>query len=135
MRVMPLTACLSANGATTSTHTNIVQVNELTFVCNNAGHAGAVLGDTWYIAGGGNNTSGCTDMLALDLSPLAGDSPSDEPLTWSTVSHADARSAIVSEGMTVQAVASAKCLLAFGGYNGKYQNALQVFKAGEQSMA
>ena len=95
-----------------------------------AGHAGAVLGDTWYIAGGGNNTSGCTDMLALDLLPLAEDSPSDEPLTWSIVSHADARGAIVSEGMTVQAVPSAKCLLAFGGYNGKYQNALQVFKAG-----
>lgn len=38
-----------------------------------AGHAGAILGDTWFIVGGGNNTSGCADMYALDLSPLGVD--------------------------------------------------------------
>ena len=72
-------------------------------------------------------------MLALDLSPLAADNTSEEPLTWSVVSQQDARSAIVSEGLTVEAVPSAKCLLAFGGYNGKYQNTMQVFKAGQLS--
>jgi hypothetical protein len=35
-----------------------------------AGHAGAILGDVWFIVGGGNNASGCADMYALDLSPL-----------------------------------------------------------------
>lgn len=35
-----------------------------------AGHAGAILGTTWFIVGGGNNTSGCADMYALDLGPL-----------------------------------------------------------------
>ena len=35
-----------------------------------AGHAGAILGDTWFIVGGGNNTSGCADMYAHDLAPL-----------------------------------------------------------------
>ena len=72
-------------------------------------------------------------MLALDLSPLAADNASEDPLKWSVVSQQDARSAVVSEGLTVEAVPSAKCLLAFGGYNGRYQNALQVFKAGESN--
>lgn len=35
-----------------------------------AGHAAAILGNTWFVVGGGNNTSGCADMYALDLSPL-----------------------------------------------------------------
>lgn len=103
--------------------------------CDIAGHAGDVLGDSWYIVGGGNNTSGCTEMLALDLTPLAADEDSEEPLTWSVVNQEAARSAIVSEGLAVEAVPSAKCLLAFGGYNGKYQNALQIFKPGELSMS
>ncbi len=29
------------------------------------GHAGAVLDDTWYTAGGGNNTSGCANLVSL----------------------------------------------------------------------
>ncbi len=29
-----------------------------------------MLGSTWFQAGGGNNTSGCVDVVALDLSPL-----------------------------------------------------------------
>ncbi|DBA75236.1 hypothetical protein WJX77_011618 [Trebouxia sp. C0004] len=93
-----------------------------------AGHAGDVIGDSWYIVGGGNNTSGCTDMVALDLRPLATSDQTDDPLTWSTVSQAESRSAIVSEGLTVEAVPHARCLLSFGGYNGKYQSALQVFR-------
>ncbi len=95
-----------------------------------AGHAGDVLGDSWYIVGGGNNSSGCTDMLALDLTPLAASDQTDDPLTWSSVSQAESRSAIVSEGLTVEAVPYARCLLSFGGYNGKYQSALQVFRPG-----
>jgi len=95
-----------------------------------AGHAGDVLGDSWYIVGGGNNTSGCTDMVALDLTPLATSDQTDDPLIWSTVSQAESRSAIVSEGLTVEAVPYARCLLSFGGYNGKYQSALQVFRPG-----
>lgn len=50
-----------------------------------SGHAGAILGDTWFIVGGGNNTSGCADMYALDLSPLG-----SEPVqvTGATCRHA-----------------------------------------------
>lgn len=93
-----------------------------------AGHAGDVIGDSWYIVGGGNNTSGCTDMVALDLTPLGSSDDTSLPLTWSVVSQAEPRSAIVSEGLTVEAVPYARCLLSFGGYNGKYQSALQIFK-------
>lgn len=70
-------------------------------------------------------------MVALDLTPLAASEQADDAtLTWSTVSQAEARSAIVSEGLTVEAVPFARCLLSFGGYNGKYQSALQVFRPG-----
>lgn len=98
-----------------------------------AGHAGDVIGDSWYIVGGGNNTSGCTDMVALDLTPLGSSDDTSLPLTWSVVSQAEPRSAIVSEGLTVEAVPYARCLLSFGGYNGKYQSALQIFKPGKQN--
>lgn len=101
------------------------------FTC--AGHAGDVIGGTWFIVGGGNNTSGCTDTVALDLSPLAASDEADEPLTWSTVSQAEPRSAIVSEGLTVEAIPYARCLLSYGGYNGKYQSTVQIFKPGDSN--
>ena len=108
------------------------EICSLLHVC--VGHAGDVIGDIWYIVGGGNNTSGCTDMVALDLIPLTSSGsaePTEEPLTWSEVSQAEARSAIVSEGLTVDAIPYARCLLSFGGYNGKYQSALQIYKPGK----
>ena len=56
-------------------------------------------------------------------------------MTWSTVSQAEPRSAIVSEGLTVEAIPYARCLLSFGGYNGKYQSTLQILKPGESIQA
>lgn len=56
-----------------------------------------MLGQTWYIVGGGNNSSGCADLVALDVSPLTsvpaadasgeqGAEPAELPtLTWSHV--------------------------------------------------
>ena len=71
--------------------------------------------------------------MALDLSPLAASDEADEPLTWSTVSQAEPRSAIVSEGLTVEAIPYARCLLSYGGYNGKYQSTVQIFKPGDSN--
>ncbi|KAK9821109.1 hypothetical protein WJX81_006949 [Elliptochloris bilobata] len=88
-----------------------------------AGHAGALLGDTWYVAGGGNNASGCTDMLALDLGGLGA-----APLAWAPVTTAEPRSAIASEGLSLLAAPAAGALVAFGGYNGRYHNTVQVFR-------
>ncbi|PRW20510.1 acyl- -binding domain-containing 4 [Chlorella sorokiniana] len=88
-----------------------------------AGHAGAILGDTWFIVGGGNNTSGCADMYALDLSPLGA-----EPVQWTLVGNTPVESAIASEGLSLQTVPMAGCMVSFGGYNGRYHNAVHVYR-------
>ncbi|KAK9814161.1 hypothetical protein WJX72_001384 [[Myrmecia] bisecta] len=88
-----------------------------------AGHAGDVLKGRWYITGGGNNTSGCTETVCVDLTQLG-----SGPLRWQTVANAALRDPIASEGLSVLAVPAAACLLAFGGYNGKYHNTLQSFR-------
>eukprot|EP00192_Tetraselmis_astigmatica_P008654 CAMPEP_0117679946 /NCGR_PEP_ID=MMETSP0804-20121206/18077_1 /TAXON_ID=1074897 /ORGANISM="Tetraselmis astigmatica, Strain CCMP880" /LENGTH=631 /DNA_ID=CAMNT_0005489385 /DNA_START=286 /DNA_END=2178 /DNA_ORIENTATION=- len=89
-----------------------------------AGHAAAALGDKWYIAGGGNNTTGCLDMLSLDMSELG-----TGALKWETVATAEnKRSPVASEGMCILPVPSHGALVAFGGYNGKYHNDVHVFK-------
>ena len=90
-----------------------------------AGHAGALLGDTWYVAGGGNNAAGCADMLALDLGGLGA-----APLAWAPVATAEPRSAIASESLSLLAAPAAGALVAFGGYNGRYHNTVQVFRPG-----
>lgn len=88
------------------------------------GHAAALLGDRLYIVGGGNNSSGCADLVCLDLSGLA----TGQPLRWSPVTAAGARSAIASEGLSLTSVRSAGALVAFGGYNGKYHNTVHVYR-------
>ncbi|KAI7839120.1 hypothetical protein COHA_007124 [Chlorella ohadii] len=88
-----------------------------------AGHAGAILGDTWFIVGGGNNTSGCADMYALDLSPLGAG-----PVQWTLVGNTPVESAIASEGLSLQTVPMAGCMVSFGGYNGRYHNAVHVYR-------
>lgn len=90
-----------------------------------AGHAGALLGDAWYVAGGGNNAAGCADMLALDLGGLGA-----APLAWAPVATAEPRSAIASEGLSLLAAPGAGVLVAFGGYNGRYHNTVQLFRPG-----
>ena len=79
------------------------------------------------MCGGGNNSAGCADLMALDLGGMA----KGTPLAWSAVAKAEPRSAIASEGLSLTAVRSAGALLAFGGYNGKYHNSAQVFRPGE----
>ncbi|PSC67948.1 acyl-binding domain-containing 4-like isoform X1 isoform A [Micractinium conductrix] len=88
-----------------------------------AGHAGAILGSTWFIVGGGNNTSGCADMYALDLSPLG-----SGPVQWTLVGNTPVESAIASEGLSLLPVPMAGCMISFGGYNGRYHNAVHVYR-------
>ena len=99
-----------------------------------AGCCAALLGHCWYVLGGGNNTAGgCPDMWVLDLQNFG-----VEALEWQRVCAFDAHSALASEGGSVVAVPSAGALLAFGGYNGSYHNAISVFKpadAAEQTAA
>ncbi|TVU43986.1 hypothetical protein EJB05_03408 [Eragrostis curvula] len=81
-----------------------------------AGHAGATVGENWYIVGGGNNKSGVSETLALNMSTL----------TWSVVSTVEGRVPLASEGMTsVHSNYNGNdYLITFGGYNGRYSNEL-----------
>lgn len=89
-----------------------------------AGCCAALLGHVWCVLGGGNNAAGCPDMWTLDLSFLG----SGSPLPWHRVCEFDDRSALASEGGALCAAPAYGALLAFGGYNGHYHNALSVFK-------
>eukprot|EP00197_Chlamydomonas_leiostraca_P012843 CAMPEP_0202861700 /NCGR_PEP_ID=MMETSP1391-20130828/3008_1 /ASSEMBLY_ACC=CAM_ASM_000867 /TAXON_ID=1034604 /ORGANISM="Chlamydomonas leiostraca, Strain SAG 11-49" /LENGTH=760 /DNA_ID=CAMNT_0049541129 /DNA_START=57 /DNA_END=2339 /DNA_ORIENTATION=- len=122
-----------------------------------AGHCGAVAGDAWYVVGGGNNVKGCTDLLALDLRglgslpPYGADDTPAIPLMWHSLSSTPPRDALSSEGVSLlvlqhpQGEASSGgsaagnggsvapptkggVLLAFGGYNGKYNNMASVLR-------
>ncbi|KAG2499609.1 hypothetical protein HYH03_002549 [Edaphochlamys debaryana] len=96
-----------------------------------AGHSGAVLGDVWYIVGGGNNVKGCADLLAADLSAL----PTNGTITWHVVTSVALRDPLSSEGISLVALPAERVLLAFGGYNGKYQNAVSLYRAPEGAAA
>ena len=94
-----------------------------------AGHAASILGSTLYIVGGGNNARGCADMYSLDLTNLGGGSVDDHhPLYWTLIGNTPAESAIAAEGLALLCVPMAGCLLSFGGYNGKYHNAVHVYR-------
>lgn len=99
-----------------------------------AGHTGVVIGDIWYIVGGGNNVKGCTDLLAADLSELAAQPAGS--MTWHVVASVALRDPLSSEGISLVALpAPARVMVAFGGYNGKYQNAVSLFRAPTGSAA
>ncbi|GMH36106.1 hypothetical protein BSKO_03974 [Bryopsis sp. KO-2023] len=103
-----------------------------------AGHSASLLGTHWYVVGGGNNSAGCTDMAFLDVLPVADKRWLGEErvegverevqLSWTIVGTIPERSYIASEGMSLVTVASANVLVSFGGYNGKYSNALSLFR-------
>ena len=88
-----------------------------------AGHAAAILGTTLYIVGGGNNVKGCADMYSLELSNLG-----NGILTWNLVGNTPPEAAIASEGLSLVTVPMAGCMVSFGGYNGKYHNAIHVYR-------
>ncbi|CAN6477028.1 unnamed protein product [Victoria cruziana] len=84
------------------------------------GHAGAVIGENWYIVGGGDNKSGARDTLVLSLSKFV----------WSVLTDVKEQHPVASEGLTLTSFLSEgeKFLVAFGGYNGKYNNEVLILK-------
>jgi len=90
-----------------------------------AGHAGATIGENWYIVGGGNNKSGVSETLVLNMSTL----------TWSVVSTVEGRVPLASEGMTLvhSNYNGYDYLISFGGYNGRYSNEVYTLKLGLKS--
>ncbi|PPD96956.1 hypothetical protein GOBAR_DD06012 [Gossypium barbadense] len=79
-----------------------------------AGHAGISIDEMWYIVGGGDNNNGCPETLALNMSKLV----------WSTLTTLKERHPLASEGLSICSaiIDGGKYLVAFGGYNGKYNN-------------
>jgi hypothetical protein len=89
-----------------------------------AGHGAAALGATLYVVGGGDNAAGRPDMWALDLAGLEGGGA----LRWSLVGHTPPDSAVAAEGLSLVPVPMAGCIAAFGGYTGRFHNAVHVYR-------
>ncbi|CAM8927979.1 unnamed protein product [Rhodiola kirilowii] len=71
-----------------------------------AGHAGVTIGENWFIAGGGNNTSGISETVVLNMSTLV----------WSVVTNVQGRVPVASEGLSlvVSSYNGEEILVAFG---------------------
>ncbi|KAL7252847.1 hypothetical protein ACSBR1_007407 [Camellia fascicularis] len=89
-------------------------------VAPRAGHAGITIDENWYIVGGGDNKSGAPETLVLNMSKLA----------MSMLTNVKDRDPLASEGLSVSSavVDGEKILVAFGGYNGKYNNEVFVMR-------
>eukprot|EP01018_Ginkgo_biloba_P017861 Gb_28900 [translate_table: standard] len=85
-----------------------------------AGHAGVTIGENWYIVGGGDNKSGVSETMVLNMSTLV----------WSVVTTVQGRVPLASEGLSLVFTSNngEDILIAFGGYNGKYSNEVHVLK-------
>ncbi|OVA17943.1 Kelch repeat type 1 [Macleaya cordata] len=85
-----------------------------------AGHAGIAINENWYIVGGGDNKSGVSETLVLNMSKLV----------WSVVTSVKERDPLASEGLSLCTglVNGEKLLVAFGGYYGKYNNEVYVLR-------
>ncbi|KAJ9180247.1 hypothetical protein P3X46_008516 [Hevea brasiliensis] len=90
-----------------------------------AGHAGVTVGENWFIVGGGNNKSGVSETVVLNMSTLV----------WSVVTSVKGRVPIASEGLSlaVSSYNGEDILVSFGGYNGRYSNEVNVIKPSHKS--
>ncbi|XP_019187820.1 PREDICTED: acyl-CoA-binding domain-containing protein 4-like isoform X1 [Ipomoea nil] len=90
-----------------------------------AGHAGATVGENWFIVGGGNNKSGVSETVVLNMSALV----------WSVVTTVQGRVPLASEGssLTLSSCNGEDVLVSFGGYNGRYSNEVNVLKPSHKS--
>ncbi|KAL8553820.1 hypothetical protein ACS0TY_002196 [Phlomoides rotata] len=90
-----------------------------------AGHAGVTVGENWFIVGGGDNKSGVSETVVLNMSTLA----------WSVVTTVQGRVPLASEGssLVLSSYGGEDILVSFGGYNGKYTNEVHVLKPSHKS--
>ncbi|KAG8479593.1 hypothetical protein CXB51_029366 [Gossypium anomalum] len=77
-----------------------------------AGHAGVTIGENWFIAGGGDNRSGASKTIVLNMSSFV----------WSVVTSVEGTVPLASEGLSlvVSSLKGDDILVSFGGYNGRY---------------
>lgn len=85
-----------------------------------AGHAGVSIDEKWFIVGGGDNKSGALETVVLDMSTLV----------LSVLTRVEQKDPLASEGLTISSalVDGEQFLVAFGGYNGNYNNEVFVMK-------
>ncbi|GAA0155699.1 hypothetical protein LIER_13371 [Lithospermum erythrorhizon] len=85
-----------------------------------AGHAGATIDENWYMVGGGDNKSGAVETLVFDMAKLI-------VTSLAAVKGGDS---LASEGLSVSSAVldGEKFLVAFGGYNGRYNNEVYVLR-------
>lgn len=90
------------------------------YVSPRAGHSGITINGNWYIVGGGDNKSGALDTLVLDMTKLV----------WSVVTAVNPRDPLASEGISICSafIHGDQHLVAFGGYNGNYNNEVLVMR-------
>ncbi|PON59900.1 Serine/threonine protein phosphatase [Parasponia andersonii] len=90
-----------------------------------AGHAGVTVGENWFIVGGGDNKSGVSRTVVLNMSTLV----------WSVVTTVEGRVPVASEGLSVVVGSynGEDILISFGGYNGRYSNEVNVLKPSHKS--
>ncbi|GAB2277474.1 acyl-CoA-binding domain-containing protein 4 [Dionaea muscipula] len=90
-----------------------------------AGHAGVTVGENWFIVGGGDNKSGASETVVLNMSTLV----------WSVVTSVQGRVPLASEGLSlvVSTFNGEDVLVSFGGYNGRYNNEVYVLKPSHKS--
>ncbi|KAI4349963.1 hypothetical protein L6164_010500 [Bauhinia variegata] len=90
-----------------------------------AGHSGVTVGENWFIVGGGDNKSGVSETVVLNMSTLA----------WSVVTSVQGRVPVASEGLSVvvSSFNGEDVLVSFGGYNGRYNNEVYVLKPSHKS--
>lgn len=90
-----------------------------------AGHAGVTVGENWFIVGGGDNKSGVSETVVLNMSTLL----------WSVVTTVQGRIPLASEGLSlvVSSYNGEDTLVSFGGYNGRYSNEVHVLKPSHKS--
>ncbi|OAY81116.1 Acyl-CoA-binding domain-containing protein 4 [Ananas comosus] len=91
-----------------------------TYVTPRGGHASTLIEENWYIVGGGDNKSGATETIVLNTSKFV----------WSVAASVTVRDPLASEGLTLSAmtVDGENFIIAFGGYNGKYNNEIYIMK-------
>ncbi|XP_071725512.1 acyl-CoA-binding domain-containing protein 4-like [Rutidosis leptorrhynchoides] len=90
-----------------------------------AGHAGVTIGESWFIVGGGDNKSGVSETVVLNMSTLS----------WSVVTTVEGRVPLASEGpsLVLSSYNGEDILVSFGGYNGRYNNEVNLLKPSHKS--
>ncbi|XP_073150797.1 acyl-CoA-binding domain-containing protein 4-like [Henckelia pumila] len=90
-----------------------------------AGHAGVTVGENWFIVGGGDNKSGVSETVVLNMSTLV----------WSVVTIVQGGVPLASEGLSLvlSSYSNEDILVSFGGYNGRYNNEVHVLKPSHKS--